>query len=84
MMHEHIVTGLATALRAGTLTSDVVAIEARKGAEADDAPAIPASIARPEPTRLPRLRAADATSLAAWRFSRLPPESRPLPSAARL
>ena len=39
MPHEHVVAGLATALRAGALTADAVALEARKAAEADDEPA---------------------------------------------
>ncbi|MFF2060874.1 hypothetical protein ACFVWZ_03540 [Streptomyces sp. NPDC058200] len=33
--HEHLVVGLAAALRAGALTADAVALEARKAAEAD-------------------------------------------------
>jgi hypothetical protein len=33
--HEHLVAGLASALRAGALTADAVALEARKAAEAD-------------------------------------------------
>lgn len=36
MAHEYIVAGIATALRAGALTSDAVALEARKAAEAED------------------------------------------------
>ncbi|WP_401491912.1 hypothetical protein [Streptomyces sp. NPDC091377] len=36
--HEHLVAGLATALRAGALTADAVALEARKTAQADDGP----------------------------------------------
>ncbi|WP_433334981.1 hypothetical protein [Spirillospora sp. CA-294931] len=35
MDHEHIVTGVATALRVGALTADTVALEARKAADAD-------------------------------------------------
>lgn len=46
--HEHLVAGLAAALRAGALTSDAVALEARNAADADDTPA-PA--AAPEPGR---------------------------------
>ena len=34
--HEHVVAGLATALRAGALTADAVALEARKAAQAED------------------------------------------------
>jgi hypothetical protein len=39
--HEHLVAGLATALRAGALTADAVALEARKAAQADDVPSVP-------------------------------------------
>ena len=34
MAHEHVVAGIAAALRAGAMTADVVAIEARKAAQA--------------------------------------------------
>ncbi|MER5774856.1 hypothetical protein ABT144_11290 [Streptomyces sp. NPDC002039] len=37
--HEHLVAGLAMALRAGALTADAVAMEARKIAQAEDEPA---------------------------------------------
>jgi hypothetical protein len=36
MPHDHVVAGLATAVRAGALTADAVALEARKFAEGDD------------------------------------------------
>ena len=36
---EHVVAGLAAALRAGALTADAVALEARKIADTDDQPA---------------------------------------------
>jgi hypothetical protein len=35
--HQHLVPGLAAALRAGALTPDAVALEARKAAEVDAA-----------------------------------------------
>ncbi|MEW2275625.1 hypothetical protein GA0115256_14418 [Streptomyces sp. DconLS] len=38
LAHEHVVAGLATALRAGALTADAVALEARKAAQAEDEP----------------------------------------------
>ncbi|MEU8436927.1 hypothetical protein AB0F18_29290 [Streptomyces sp. NPDC029216] len=38
LAHEHIVAGLATALRAGALTADAVALEARKAAQTEDEP----------------------------------------------
>ncbi|MFE1230563.1 hypothetical protein [Streptomyces sp. NPDC058745] len=33
--HEHLVSGLATALRAGALTADAVALETRKAAQTE-------------------------------------------------
>ncbi|MER6201965.1 hypothetical protein ABT234_31925 [Streptomyces sp. NPDC001586] len=36
--HEYLVAGLATALRAGALTADAVALEARKVAQVEDEP----------------------------------------------
>jgi hypothetical protein len=49
---DHLVAGLAAALRAGALTADAVALEARKHADADP----PASSSQPTPTsrRMPR------------------------------
>ena len=42
MTHEHVVAGIAAALRAGALTADAVALEARQAADADaDQPARP-------------------------------------------
>lgn len=35
LSHEHLVAGLAVALRVGALISDAVALEARKAAEAE-------------------------------------------------
>jgi hypothetical protein len=67
------VTGLAAALRAGALTADAVALEARKAAEADEAP--PAT-ADPQPDR------ARVTFLTERRLAHLPPDTRPLPSVA--
>lgn len=71
--HEHLVAGLASALRAGALTADAVALEARKAAEADEvaAPVVPA-----EPERT------NVTSLTERRLAQLPPDTRPLPSVA--
>ncbi|MFD7836184.1 hypothetical protein [Streptomyces sp. NPDC059761] len=37
--HEHLVAGLAMALRAGALTADAVTLEARKVAQTEDEPA---------------------------------------------
>ncbi len=66
--------GLAAALRAGALTADAVALEARKAAEADDAP--PATVAEPGPPQ------ATVTFLTERRLAHLPPDTRPLPSVA--
>jgi len=38
MLHEHVVAGLVAALRAGALTADALALQARKFAETDDHP----------------------------------------------
>lgn len=74
MLHEHVVAGLASALRAGALTADAVALEARKAADADTTPA-PA----PDP---PAAAATTVTSLTQRRLTHLPPDTRPLPSVA--
>jgi transposase len=76
MNHEHIVAGIAAALRAGALTADAVSLEARKAAEADDSTGILA----PEPA-VPAA-AATVTSLTERRLAQLPPDLRPLPSVA--
>ncbi|SOR76627.1 hypothetical protein SCNRRL3882_0110 [Streptomyces chartreusis NRRL 3882] len=70
--HEHLVAGLASALRAGALTADAVALEARKAAEADE-------VAAPVPAEPDRT---NVTSLTEPRLAQLPPDTRPLPSAA--
>ncbi|WP_240654175.1 hypothetical protein [Streptomyces sp. AcE210] len=73
LAHEHLVAGLATALRAGALTADAVALEARKAAEDEPATigSAPSSAAQ---------AAASVTSLHEWRLAHLPPDTRPLPS----
>jgi transposase len=68
--HEHVVAGLAAALRAGALTADAVALESRKAADADDPPAQ----AEPAPPAV--------ASLTARRLGKLPDDTRPLPSVA--
>jgi transposase len=77
MQHEHVVAGIAAALRAGALTADAVAVEARKAAqepasETTTAPSAAASGTPPAPV----------TSLTARRLAALPPDTRPLPSVA--
>lgn len=80
MAHEHVVAGIATALQVGALTSDVVAVEARKAAQVDPQPAAAAERpAAPEPraTKPPAV-----TSLTRRRLASLPADTRPLPSVA--
>jgi hypothetical protein len=72
MAHEHVVAGLAAALRAGALTADAVALEARKAADDADQPARDTA-----PAGLPAV-----ASLTARRLDRLPSDTRPLPSVA--
>ena len=74
MAHEHVVAGIAAALRAGAMTADVVAMEARKAADASPpgAAAQPEEIPRPSPV----------ASLTGRRLAALPADSRPLPSVA--
>jgi hypothetical protein len=80
MVHEHVVAGIATALRAGAMTADAVALEARKWGEADQAAELPADQGR-QPRR-PLDGGATVTSLTERRLAALPPDPRPLPSVA--
>ncbi|MEF3113775.1 IS21 family transposase [Streptomyces chrestomyceticus] len=81
MDHEQVVAGLAAAYRAGALTADAVALEARKLADGDGDPVVPDRRGRPQTTT-----DGDATAtvafLADWKLSHLPPDTRPLPSVA--
>lgn len=76
MTHEQVVAGIAAALRAGALTSDAVALEARRAAET-----------RP-PAGHHDLPSADegrhspVISLTHRRLAALPADNRPLPSMA--
>jgi Mu transposase, C-terminal domain len=73
LAHEHIVAGLAAALRAGALTADAVALEARKATEADASPPPPGSVSTDGAT---------VTFLTERRLAHLPADTRPLPSVA--
>ncbi|WP_199512209.1 IS21 family transposase [Nucisporomicrobium flavum] len=73
MPHEHVVAGLATAVRAGALTVDAVALEARKFAEADDAPAARDDSGFRRPPN-------NVVSLTQRRLAQLPQDRRPLPT----
>ncbi|EST37068.1 transposase [Streptomycetaceae bacterium MP113-05] len=72
---ERLVAGLAAALRAGALTADAVALEARKAAQTDNEAPTPAS-----PAGDSGQATATVTSLHEWRLAHLPPDTRPLPS----
>ncbi|MDH6579382.1 hypothetical protein P3T29_005068 [Kitasatospora sp. MAP5-34] len=74
--HEHIVAGLATALRAGALTADAVALEARKAAQTEDEPAVDVPAPRPGAGS----GSGTVTFLHEWKLNHLPPDTRPLPS----
>ncbi|WP_406324253.1 IS21 family transposase [Streptomyces sp. NBC_01637] len=78
MVHEHVVAGIATALRAGALTADAVALEARKWGEADQGQ----QLADQDIPRRRRDGGATVTSLTERRLAALPPDPRPLPSVA--
>jgi hypothetical protein len=73
MPHEHVVAGLAAALRAGALTADAVALQARKFAETDDHPHTVDEPARP---------VGNVVSLTERRLAQLPADTRPAPSVA--
>jgi hypothetical protein len=93
LAHDHVVVGLAAALRAGALTADTVALEARKAADdtTDDNltnaatdvwdsttdTGAPASAPGPMSSM-----STPVTSLTEHRLARLPPDTRPLPSGS--
>jgi hypothetical protein len=82
MDHEQVVAGLAAAYRAGALTADAVALEARKLAESDGE-LVPPARPGPEPVATEdEGPTASVTFLADWRLSHLPSDNRPLPSVA--
>ncbi|WP_143653587.1 IS21 family transposase [Streptosporangium subroseum] len=76
MSHEHLVAGLASALRAGALTADAVALEARKATEADQRESLEL------PKEPAKADTATVTFLTERRMAHLPPDTRPLPSVA--
>jgi len=75
MPGDHIAAGLAAALRAGALTADAVALEARKAAD-EDHPAGPAPSRQGAPAGL------QVTFLTERRLAHLPADNRPPPSVA--
>lgn len=76
MAHDHVVVGLAAALRAGAPTADAVALEARRAADNDAHPTMVADPAGPSAD------IAAVASLTQHRLAHLPPDTRPLPSVA--
>jgi hypothetical protein len=70
MPHEHVVAGLAAALRAGAFTADAVALQARKFAETDD---------HPHPAQ-PVGSIGNVVSLTQRRLAQLPADTRPPPT----
>ncbi|WP_084453094.1 IS21 family transposase [Janibacter indicus] len=84
--HEHVVAGLATALRAGALTADAVALEARKRNETADGEADDTTAHHPTPLmgsdtahgegETPAVRSLTERRLRAH----IPADTRPLPS----
>jgi hypothetical protein len=74
MPHEHVVAGLATTVRAGALTADAVALEARKFAETDDRP--------PTAPKALQVLPSNVVSLTERRLAQLPPDRRPSPTVA--
>ncbi|MFJ4839383.1 hypothetical protein [Streptomyces sp. NPDC088746] len=70
--------GIAAALKAGALTADAVALEARKAVDTDTAAPAPSQ----ERTTRPVAGGATVTSLTARRLAALPPDPRPLPPVA--
>jgi transposase len=79
LAHDHVVVGLAAALRAGALTADAVALEARKAADETTDNTTEASYAT---TGTGARASAPVTSLTERRLAQLPPDTRPLPSVA--
>ncbi|MGW2206975.1 IS21 family transposase [Streptomyces sp. NPDC001774] len=75
MAHDQVVAGIAAALRAGALTSDAVALEARRTAERDTTPETPAPAEDLTPSPVASLTLRRLTAA-------LPPDTRPLPSVA--
>lgn len=75
LRHEHVLAGLTAALGVGAVNPDVVALEARKAADADTT--TPTAGAGEEPPQGPSV-----ASLTQRRLAELPPDTRPLPSVA--
>ncbi|MBC9719584.1 IS21 family transposase [Streptomyces sp. TRM66268-LWL] len=76
--HRDVVAGIQAALAVGACTADMVALEARKAAQADGrSPTVTSNVALPA---LPEATDPQVTSLTAHRTVRLPADHRPLPA----
>ncbi|MCX4234694.1 hypothetical protein [Streptomyces ortus] len=75
MSHHHVIAGIAAALQAGALTSDAVALEARRAAERE-------TPSEPGPDTAPGRIDPVVVALIARRLAALPSDPRPLPSVA--
>ncbi|MFI0451215.1 IS21 family transposase [Actinomadura sp. 6N118] len=82
MAHDHVVAGIATALKVGALTADVVAVEARKAAQADPQtdpqPSLNTGLPVGHPVQIPE----EVASLTEHRLASMPADTRPPPSVA--
>jgi len=81
MDHGDVVDGIAAALRAGALTADAVALEARKAGDSQPGLVFEGlDVFADPPSSLPKQP--QVTSLTLRRLARLPADARPLPSVA--
>ncbi|MFE2972863.1 hypothetical protein ACFXKC_57025 [Streptomyces sp. NPDC059340] len=80
--HRSLTAGLAAAHRAGALTADAVALEARKAAEGESFTE-PAKPIQTRPVHPQDETGGTVTFLSDWKLSHLPPDTRPLPSVAQ-
>lgn len=87
MTGDHVVAGIAAALKVGALSADVVAVEARKAAHADPhtgpqpttgPTALTADLPLGNPAQIPD----DVVSITTRRLATLPTDTRPPPSVA--
>jgi hypothetical protein len=87
LLHRHmdaadVTAGITAALSVGAHAADVVAVEARKAAEARGGRTGPGQQARAMTTEAALAQAGQVTSLTLRRLADLPPDTRPLPTVA--
>ncbi|MER7930690.1 hypothetical protein ABTY96_47585 [Streptomyces sp. NPDC096057] len=78
--HADVISGMRAALAVGSFTPDVVALEARKAAEADGRSP---TVAAPTPPPAPPVPDPQVPSLTMRRVTQLPGDARTLPDLAR-